>query len=870
MRNKSSKSRFAALALMLNLPFCVQAQTNSRTEVIEYHDNLSLWVLGQVAKITCTAPVECKPGYAPNGIVISQTEYDGVARPYKVYSFGKLQQTLTYNTTAAVETGQRGTLMTATDGRNLTTTFSNWKRGIPQSIQYADASAESAVVDDSGWIRSVTDERKATTRYDYDAMGRLALIDYPDDDPVNWFNTELHFEKVNSEEYGIAAGHWKHTVSTGNAVSGYARKTTYFDAFWRPLLDREEDTSNPASVRLTAKRYDQKGRVSDAYYPQDGSFTRHDQFAKGVHTKYDSLGRVTETKQDAEGAQVLTTTTKYEPGFETLVIDPRGKETRTRYAVRDQPTYDYPVKQFLPEGVEVSIARDVFFKPTQLTRSGTDGTSVDRFYFYDDHQRLCRLFEPETGSTVTDYDAASNVEWTASGLGFWGEGCHRESVADVNRIKRTYDLRNRLTYTDFPAGTDDITLGYELTGEVKLAKLGGTEWSYTRNKRGLVEKEALIMDGETRTIGYVYNQFGNLDNAKYPRGRAIAYAPNALGQPSQVGSYVTDVRYWPEGDPKSFRYANGIAYSSQKNERRLPSNRTYAAGTGSLLYSQDLGYDANANLLSVNDLAGNGPSRSKTMTYDGLNRLKTAAAPGLWGIESYTYDAQDNISTRVKDGQTYDYVYDGLNRLRDLKVGGTPLRSYWYDLQGNTICRNTDGCLNGNDLKFDLANRLQSYNGLQGYQYDAWGRRVRKTSLTSGADTLSMYSQGGLLMVEHDSGANTISDYVYLGSTMVAKVSDTLATLVAPSMSGGGHALSWQASPTAASYTVEESVDFGGWTQVYSGTSLSWSASGRAPGTYRYRIKACTADGVCSTHTSLVTVKVGPNLVPILYELLLN
>lgn len=830
-------------------------------EAVDYHDHHGLWVLGQVASVTTTSTVPA--------VVNSRVEYDPYAMPWKIHgpgtaaAPGQVMQVLTYDTTAAIETGQRGTVLTSADGRGYATTLSNWKRGVPQSIRHPDGGIRSALVNDAGWVTSITDEGESTTRYDYDHMGRVSLISYPDGDTTAWSSTEMSFSPTVSDEYGIAAGHWRQTVRTGAAL-----KTTHFDALWRPVVEREEDVGIASSVRVSAKRYDHEGRVLDAYYAQEGSSTNYAQFVQGVHTKYDALGRVVEVKQDAENGQVLTTTTQYLPNFETLVTNPRQQQTRTRYAALDEPTYDYPVKQYLPEGVEVTIARDALFKPTQLTRSG-GGLSVDRFYFYDQHQRLCRTLEPETGSTVTDYDLTGNVAWTASGLGFWGEGCHREDVADANRIKHTYNTRNWLTFTDYPAGTDDIALSYESTGEVRTAKLGDAAWTYARNKRGLVTEEALTLEGETRKFGYAYTPNGHLASVTYPRGRTIAFAPNALGQPAQAGSYVTDVRYWPEGDIKSMRYANGIAYSTQKNARRLPSNRTYASGAGALLYSQDLGYDPNANLVSVNDIAGTSPSRSKTMTYDGLDRLKTATAPGLWGTEGFTYDALDNIKTRVKDGQTYDYGYDGLNRLRDIKVGAAAVRSYWYDLQGNTICRQTDGCLSGGALTFDLANRLQRYNGLQSYQYDAWGRRVRKTSLTTGADTLSLYSQGGQLMVEHDSATNTISDYVYLGTNMVAKVSDTLPLLAAPSTSGGGFTLSWPASG-AVRYTVEESANFGVWTTVYNGAASSWSAGGRTPGTYRYRVKACTADGACTTYTSTVTVKVMADLTPIIYELLLN
>lgn len=47
------------LGMLLALPLAVQAQTYSKTETIEYHDNTTSWVLWQSAKVTCVAPVEC-------------------------------------------------------------------------------------------------------------------------------------------------------------------------------------------------------------------------------------------------------------------------------------------------------------------------------------------------------------------------------------------------------------------------------------------------------------------------------------------------------------------------------------------------------------------------------------------------------------------------------------------------------------------------------------------------------------------------------------------------------------------------------------------------------------------------------------------
>lgn len=341
----------AGLLLITN----AHAQTYSRTEVIEYHDNLAQWVLGQTAKVT----------NANTGVVISETQYTSSAQPWKIYSYGKLQQTFGYNAD--------GTLATVADGRNLTSTFSSWKRGIPQSIVHADTTTESAVVNDDGTIASAIDETGAKTCYGYDAMGRLASITYPSESQVGvcdtstWAQTTQSFQQVFADEYGIPSGHWKQTITTGAG-----RKTTYYSARWQPLVTREEDLNNASAVRVSAWRYDAEGRVTDAYYPQDGGFTSHGQFTQGTHTTYDALGRVTHVRQDSE-LGVLTTTTEYLPGFKTRVTNPRGFATTQSYEVYDTPSYDAPVQIDAPGGAKTTIARDSLGKPTAITRTGPEG-----------------------------------------------------------------------------------------------------------------------------------------------------------------------------------------------------------------------------------------------------------------------------------------------------------------------------------------------------------------------------------------------------------------------------------------------------------------------------------------------------------------
>jgi len=335
----------------------------TRTEDTTYADNTVLWVLGQVAQVKCVAPTALLPaGCGPSGTVMSTATYDATwALPLSFAAFGKLQQTLAWDTTSTVASGQRGTLASIQDGEGHLTAYADWMRSVPQSVTHADSSTESAVVNDLGWITSRTDENGYTTGYTYDAMGRLASIVYPTGDTTTWNATTQVFEPVASVEHGIAAGHWRQTVATGNG-----RKVTWYDGLWRPLLTREYDTADPSGTqRYQRYAYDHAGRTIFAAYPATG-----DAATTGTHAVYDALGRPTTVTQDSE-LGTLTTTTEYLSDFRRRVTDARGNATTQSFLAWDVPGYDLPVQVDAPEDETTTIDRDVFGKPIAISRGAT-------------------------------------------------------------------------------------------------------------------------------------------------------------------------------------------------------------------------------------------------------------------------------------------------------------------------------------------------------------------------------------------------------------------------------------------------------------------------------------------------------------------
>lgn len=751
----------------------------SKTETTEYYDNLSYWTLGQVQRRWISNANVNDDLSALGNVVSDEVTYNAQALPWKIYSFGKLKQTLTYNAD--------GTVSTAADGAENLTTFSNWTRGIPQLITYADGKTQSATVDaTTGWITSVTDENGYVTGYGYDAMGRIASIVQPTGDTLTGGATAYHSTWANYRALtdtdwkptGVSTGQWRKLEGTGDHIA-----VTYYDAMWRPVLSNEYDQNNVVStLRAVRTEYDTSGRKSFESYPASVTVPG----STGIRTLYDALDRVTRVEQDSE-LGVLTTTTEYLAGLKMRVTNPRGQQTTTSFMAWDQPGYDLPILSEQPEGKVIQIARHPQFGwPLSMTqRNAADTLSQTRRYVYDGNAQLCKTIEPETGATVTGYDAAGNPAWSAAGLDATTFGsttdCQYTAANASGRVTtRTYDTRNRLSQLSFPDGRGNQIWTYTPDGKpASVTAYNGpgntlpVVMAYTYNHRRLLTGESVSQTGGpayTWTIGSAYDAYGNLASQTYPTGLTVDYAPNPLGQATKAGTYATGAQYYPNGALKQFTYGNGIVHSMTQNLRQLPSRVTSSGGVTDFGYT----YDANANIAAIADYA-RGSGYDRTMSYDGLDRLLTTASPMFGGTDQthrYTYDALDNLkSWKLAGVKDYaDYVYDAQNRLTNIRnTANATVVGLGYDLQGNVINKNGQG------YDFDYGNRLRTVSSKESYRYDGLGRRVQTTATDGSKTTLWQYTQAGQMLFSSDwEGANNANqkthENVYLAGSIVATI----------------------------------------------------------------------------------------------------
>jgi RHS repeat-associated protein len=715
----------------------------SKSEQTRYADNIPRWILGQQESVTelNTQKVEVQNVFDSDTATLSSVSH-----------FGHLDRTMTYYAD--------GTLATRNDGNNHTTVFSNYARGIPQTINYADGSSEHVGVNNIGRITSLTDATGAITTFGYDAMGRLASVAYPAGDTVAWNATTLALSQVFSAEYGLDVGHWKQVVSTGTG-----RKVNYYDALLRPVYTEEWDDADRANTsRIVKHQYDFAGRTTFESLPK----RTYNEIADGVSHEYDALGRPTLTATSSE-LGTLYDTFQYVGGFQKVYTDAKSNNTYYTYQTFDEPSESAIASISAPEGARVDIQRDVFGKPGSITRSG-NGKSATRRYVYDAYERLCKTIEPETGATVQDYDAANNVSWRAAGLSLSSTtSCDTANVPATSKANYAYDAVNRLTSNTFGDGSPSITRSYTADGLLETISSNGAVWTNAYNKRRLNETESLAYGGATYRIGRSYDANGSLSQLTYPDNSAVSYAPNALGEPRAVGAYASAITYHPNGAVKSFTYGNGIVHTMSQNARGLPE------------WSEDVGilkdnyvYDKNGNVNTIADQREGISNRS--MTYDGLNRLTRVNAPSMWGDAWYSYDALDNLtSVQLTAGgtvRTTTHSFDpATNRLVAISngAGAGYNYGYQYDGQGNIVQRGTQS------YTFDLANRMTSASGKATYAYDGLGHRFSMVG-ADGVNRINVYSQEGQLLYVKASNSAVGTTYVYLHRHVLAEVSGGSAT----------------------------------------------------------------------------------------------
>lgn len=435
----------------------------------------------------------------------------------------------------------------------------------------------------------------------------------------------------------------------------------------------------------------------------------------------------------------------------------------------------------------------------------TSGNSTQYFNYYDSGL-LESYSTKETGLVQYQYDDNGNLTWEK----------HNEDTP----IRYQYDNLNRLIKKEFTDESLNVDYSYNDFTRVQTVEKNSFGWKYTLNKdeqileAHLVHKSELdvtevvnnypvytLATGQRRVnnggpgrsgsttfeyydyhkegqvshpsgnfssrgyldwkFQYQYDSMSYLALIKYPDGEEVGYLRDSLGRPSQAGSYVSNVTYWPNGAVRSIQFANGMR-SDFKQDAVLGKLKEIQHGN---YWHKQYDYQSSSYISSIVDVLDQ--SKSLYLDYDQLYQLKNVHSGSANGavIEAFKYTSTGDLITKTRSGVTTHYNYsDTSNRLASVQRNGqTSLVGYTPDGRINIYGQH--------DYGYTDDKLLASYNLPNGdqfqYLYDGTGRKI-KTLRNGNLESYTIYDHRGKLIYEETPGDVT-NNLIYLDDRLVAK-----------------------------------------------------------------------------------------------------
>ncbi len=615
--------------------------------------------------------------------------------------------------------------------------------------------------DTRGLKTAVTDPRGNTTNFTYDTVGRQTQATLPavaidgggSDRPTSvvGFNTFGETAQVKNPNGNItmttydALGrrvrieHPAYTPPGGSALS--PTETYSYDLVGNTTssTDRRGQTTNYA--------FDMLNRVTTKTDPQvTGAPSR------GVTTyAYDKVGNQTSVTDQTSRTTTTVYDTRNRPSSQTA----GGYTTTYGYDNLDNQTSIQP-----PGLAATTAAFNAASEQTSITKPGAPATTI----IYDLAGRPLIVTDPLGRTTTNTYDLAGRrtrtvqtggTDTATTNYGYDPSG-NQTSVTSPNGATTTlaYDAANRLTGVTQPVAVGQnisTSYGYDRAGNTtRLTDGNGNTTTATYNPWNLPETRSEPntpgqADAASRDYVTVYDAAGLPLEDRQPGGVTVARTFDELGRVTQESgsgpgtpSASRTFGYDLAGRRTSASHPAGTMTFSYDGRGLLT---TTSGGAGTSTY----GYDGAGRVTSRQDQAG-----TATFTWNARNDLTTATDPLTNVTRTNTWDNADQL-TQVTYGTTAPIptrtlTYDGLGRLKSDTLNVNSVNqystSYTYDADSNvktqTIAPASVAGAGTNTYNYDQADRLTSWTKPDttniSYEYDGAGNRTRAGGTTFSYD----------------------------------------------------------------------------------------------------------------------------------------
>lgn len=443
------------------------------------------------------------------------------------------------------------------------------------------------------------------------------------------------------------------------------------------------------------------------------------------------------------------------------------------------------------------------------------------------------------------------------------------TVVGWSQTSYTYNAQNRLASVSVKNLSANGTANQTLT----------TSYQYTLYANGMVQTMSVIhpSPGNSNTDVYSFDTLGNLTSLANGLGQTTTYSNyNALGEPQHMvepNGNTTDLTYdgrglkltqttYPNGTAATWTSAydqfgllsqlsapDGEVTTWNRNAEGVVQTITHNDKDGAS--TETFGYDANGDVTSDVVARGSVVGLSRSTSYDQLGRVHQQTGNNGQSL-TYAYDGNGNVQSITNAaGHTTSYLYDALNRTTTVTdSGGASATPPGTAPALSAPASSANGTYT---VSWSSVTGATSYLLQEQANGGGWTAVQNTSALSWGASGKANGSYGYRV-----SACNAIGCGPWSATTTVsvAVVPGSAPTLSVPSSNtSGAYSVTWSSVTYATSYTLQEQVNGGAWAAAYTGAALSWSTSGRAAGTYGYRIQACNTYG-CSGWSSTGTVTV--------------